>query len=358
MKWIKTSARVAVLTVALAAAAWSLGSAQSLTVPPGFEIEVFADGLRGVRTLKMGPDGMLYAVLSRPGQIVRLDPARGGRAEEVVDGLSRPYGLAFHDGWMYVGETSRIVRFRGPGYERAETLVDGIPTGGHWTREIAFGPDGMMYVSIGSSCNVCDEDDPRRAAVVRYRPDGSGETIVAEGLRNSAGLAFHPSTQELWASQNERDNLGNDLPLEEINVLADGEHFGWPYCHGDRVPNPEYQDRSDFYRSTTPLALGLIAHAAPLGMVFYEGTQFPEAYRGDLFVALHGSWNRSPRSGYRLVRVRVENGRPVSYEDFATGWLENEQVSGRPVYPAVGPDGSLFLSDDEGGRIYRIRWVG
>lgn len=355
---MRSLVRITALTVVLAAALWSFGSAQDLSVPSGFRIETFADGLDGVRTLKSGPDGLLYAVQSRAGRVVRLDPAGRGEAEEVLRGLRRPYGLAFHDGWMYVAETDQVVRYRGPRYERPDTIVRDLPTGGHWTREIAFGADGMLYLSVGSSCNVCEERDPRRAAVVRYRPDGSDETIVAEGLRNSAGLAVHPGTGEMWASQNERDNLGDDLPLEEINVLADGDHFGWPFCHGDGVPNPEYRDRTAFCRGTTPPALGLIAHSAPLGMAFYTGDHFPAEYRGDLFVALHGSWNRSERSGYKLVRVRVENGRPVSYEDFATGWNGRFRVTGRPVYPAVGPDGTLFLSDDEGGRIYRIRWNG
>jgi glucose/arabinose dehydrogenase len=332
---------------------------QVLHVPAGFEIEQLVAGLDGVRTLRVGPDGLLYAVQSGPGRVVRLDPLTGSGVTEVLDDLNRPYGLVFHDGWMYVAERHRIVRYEAPGFTRRDVVVADLPTGGsHWTREIAFGSDGMLYVSVGSSCNVCEESDPRRAAVTRYRPDGSGETIVAEGLRNAAGLAVHPETGELWASQNERDMLGDDLPVEEINILADGDHFGWPYCNGDRTANPEYRDRASFCASTTPPALGIQAHSAPLGMVFYDGTQFPQEYRGDLFVALHGSWNRSERTGYKLVRVRVEDGRPVSYEDFAWGWLSGQRVSGRPVYPAVAPDGSLLLSDDEGGRIYRIRWDG
>ncbi len=356
---VKKRVPIAVLVVLLGGAVWSIASAQSLTVPDGFEISVFADGLSGARTLKVGPDGMLYVVLSRLGTIVRLDPEGGGDAIEVADGLNRPYGLAFHDGWMYVGERHRIVRYRGPSYTSPEVVVADLPTGGsHWTREIVFGADGMLYVSVGSSCNLCEERDPRRAAVTRYRPDGTEETIVAEGLRNAAGLAVHSGTGALWVSQNERDMLGDDVPVEEINILSDGDHFGWPYCHGDREVNPEYRDRAAFCRGTTPPALSIQAHSAPLGMVFYTGDQFPEEYRGDLFVALHGSWNRSERTGYKLVRVHVEDGRPVSYEDFAAGWLAFGRVTGRPVYPVVGPDGSLFLSDDDGGRIYRIRWTG
>lgn len=357
---MRGSALIAALALAaiVAAAGWMHGSAQTLSVPGGFLIEVFADGLSGVRTLKTGPDGLLYAVLSEQGRIVRLDPSGDGAADEVVRGLGRPYGLAFHEGWMYVGETNQVVRLRAPGYDSPEVVVPDLPTGGHWTREIAFGPDGMLYVSIGSSCNVCEEADSRRAAVVRYRPDGSGEEVVAEGLRNAAGLAVHPESGAIWASQNERDMLGDDLPPEEINILGDGEHFGWPYCYGDRTPNPEYRDQANVCRTTTPPALTIQAHSAPLGMVFYTGDQFPDEYRGDLFVALHGSWNRSERTGYSLVRVRVQDGRPMSYEAFATGWLADGRVSGRPVYPEVGPDGSLFLSDDGGGRIYRIRYRG
>jgi glucose/arabinose dehydrogenase len=348
------------LACLLAGAACSLVGAQSPEVPPGFEIQELATGLGGVRSLAIGPNGQLFAAVSRSGRVVRLDPARGGAAEVVLEGLDRPYGLLFHDEYMYLGERSRIVRYRGPDYRTAEVVVPDLPSGGsHWTREIVFGADGMLYVSVGSSCNVCEEDDPRRAAVTRYSPDGSGETIVAHGLRNAAGLAVHPGTGMLWASQNERDMLGDDLPPEEINILTQvGEHFGWPYCYGDRVPNPEYRDRASFCGTTVPPALSIQAHSAPLGMAFYTGTHFPEEYRGDLFVALHGSWNRSERTGYKVVRVRVEDRRPVSYEDFAWGWLSGRRVGGRPVDVVVGPDGSLLVSDDEGGRIYRIRWVG
>lgn len=352
--------KIGLLTALLAVVFWSFASAQSLTVPPGFEISEFATGLRGVRTIEFDPAGSLYAALSRDGSVVRLDAEDGSRRDVVVEGLNRPYGLAFHDGWMYVGERHRIVRYRGPSYETAEVVVPDLPTGGsHWTREISFDAEGRLLVAVGSSCNVCEEKDPRRAAVIRYAADGSGEQIIGEGLRNVAGLALHELTGVMWASQNERDMLGDNLPVEEINLLTrDGEHFGWPFCHGDRVPNPEYRDRANFCQATVPPALGIQAHSAPLGMVFYTADAFPEAYRGDLFVALHGSWNRSERTGYKVVRVHVDDGAPVSYEDFATGWLSAGRVHGRPVDVTVGPHGDLFMSDDDGGRIYKIRWVG
>lgn len=359
---MKTRAIVVIgLLAALLAVAFRLfASAHVLSVPPGFEIIEFADRLRGVRTLEFGPDGSLYAAVSRDGRVVRLDPEDANRRETILDGLNRPYGLAFHDGWLYVAERHRVVRYRGSSYEESEVVVPDLPTGGsHWTREIAFDSEGRLLVAVGSSCNVCEERDPRRAAVTRYSADGAREEIVGEGLRNVAGLALHPGTGVMWASQNERDMLGDDLPEEEINLLGrDGEHFGWPYCHGDRIPNPEFRGREDFCQTTVPPALGIQAHSAPLGMAFYTGDEFPVEYRGDLFVALHGSWNRSERTGYKLIRVRVDEGRPVSYEDFATGWLWAGRVAGRPVDVVVGPGGELFMSDDEGGRIYMIRWVG
>ena len=333
-------------------------------VPQGFEASIFAEGLSGVRMLKLGPDDRLYAARSSAGEVVRFDLNTDGTAkgnpDVVISGLSQPYGLAFHEGDLYVGETHQVIRLAGPGFTEETIIVPGLPTGGHWTREIEFGPDDRLYVSIGSSCNICEEGDTRRAAVIRYEADGSLEETVGVGLRNSAGLAFHPETGELWASQNERDNLGDDLPAEELNILVPGgpiEHYGWPYCYEDGLPNPEYPDAQRCADKVAP-ALEMQAHSAPLGMVFYNREQFPVEYRGDLFVAFHGSWNRSERTGYKVVRVQVEDGQPVSYEDFATGWLtEAGTVTGRPVAVEVGPEGSLYVSDDGAGRIWRVRWV-
>ena len=333
-------------------------------VPQGFEVSIFA-AVSGVRMLEMGPDARLYAVRSSAGEIVRFDlnadGTADGEAAVVVSGLRQPFGLAFDNGDLYVGETHQVIRLTGPAFTQETVIVPGLPTGGHWTREIEFGPDGQLYVSVGSSCNLCEEGDSRRAAVVRYAADGSGEEIIAEGLRNTVGLAFHPETELLWASQNERDNLGDDVPAEELNILSPGgvvEHFGWPYCYENRVPNPEFADPGRCVSTVAP-ALEMQAHSAPLGMVFYDGDQFPQEYRGDLFLAFHGSWNRSEPTGYKVVRVRVENGQPVSYEDFAAGWLTaGGAVLGRPVAVEVGPDGSLYVSDDGAGRIWRVRWEG
>jgi len=334
-------------------------------VPQGFEVSIFAEGLSGVRMLEMGPDGRLYVARSSAGEIVRFDLNPDGTANGdpavVASGLRQPYGLAFRNGDLYVGETHQVIRLAGPAFTQETVIVPGLPTGGHWTREIVFGPDDRLYVSVGSSCNLCEEGDPRRAAVVRYAANGSGEQIIAEGLRNTVGLAFHPDTGELWANQNERDNLGDDIPAEELNIFSPGgvvEHFGWPYCYGNRIPNPEYANPPRCGNTMAP-ALEMQAHSAPLGMVFYDGDQFPAEYRGDLFMAFHGSWNRTEPTGYKVVRVRVENGRPVSYEDFAAGWLSpGGAVLGRPVAVEVGPDGSLYVSDDGVGRIWRVRWVG
>jgi glucose/arabinose dehydrogenase len=334
-------------------------------VPQGFAVSIFAEGLSGVRMLELGPDDRLYAALSSAGEIVRFDLNTDGTANGdptvVASGLRQPFGLAFHNGDLYVGETHQVIRLRGSALTQETVIVPGLPTGGHWTREIEFGPDDRLYVSVGSSCNVCEEGDARRASVIRYSATGSGEEIIAEGLRNAVGLAFHPETGALWASQNERDNLGDDVPAEELNILTPGgvvEHFGWPYCYENRVPNPEYADPGRCVGTVVP-ALEMQAHSAPLGMVFYNGEQFPAEYRGDLFLAFHGSWNRSEPTGYKVVRVRVENGQPVSYEDFASGWLtEAGSVRGRPVAVEVGPEGSLYVSDDRAGRIWRVRWVG
>ena len=331
----------------------------TLYLRPGFRIAIFADNLAGVRNIALGPGGAVYAALMSGGKVVKLvDANRDGVAEAVTDvatGLNQPYGIAFRGDTMYVGETNGIKRFV-PGNTAPQQVIAGLPGGGnHRTRTVVFGPDGYLYVSIGSSCNVCAESDPRRASVVRYNPDGTGEHQFATGLRNSVGIAFHPTTGELWATNNDRDNLGDDIPPEHLNILKEGKWYGWPQCWLPGQQNPEYPDAD--CSSVEPPAITLQAHSAPLGLAFYTGASFPREWQGDAFIAYHGSWNRSVPTGAKVVHVKVQNGKPVATEDFVVGWqLGNGDRWGRPVAVLSAPDGSLLISDDMRGRIWRVTY--
>jgi glucose/arabinose dehydrogenase len=337
-----------------------------LSVPAGFTVGYFAQGLAGVRFMAVGPDGAVYATQPGKGRVVRLADANGdGAADgvvEVVAGLDQPHGLAFHKGALYVANTDGVVRVA----LGADGRASGSPVyvnrysgnGGHWTRTIVFGPDSAMYVAVGSTCNLCVEQSSDRAAVLRFDEDGSGKRVFASGLRNAVGLAFEPTTGALWASQNERDNLQpnhEDLPPEEINILTDGGDYGWPYCYGDRVPNPEYGDAARC-ASTIPPAAKLQAHSAPLGMTFLSrATLLPASYRSDLLVAYHGSWNRDTPTGAKVVRIHVAGGQPGQVEDLVTGWQRAVVIRwGRPVDVVVAADGSVLISDDAAGAIYRL----
>ena len=329
----------------------------------GFAVSVYAEGLTGARFMVLGPDGVPYLSLTRQGRVVKLPDRDGdGRADSVITvarGLDIPHGLAFRGDTLYVAETNRVVRFV-PGVTTPQVVVADLPHGdGHFTRTIVFGPrDGKLYVSVGSSCNICDERDARRAAVLRFNPDGSGGEVFAHGLRNSVGLAFDPATGELWGTNNDRDLLGDDLPPDRINILQQGGNYGWPQCYLPGHPNPEYPG-ADCGHLAEP-ALTFQAHSAPLGITFSTGTQFPPEYRGGAFVAYHGSWNRSVPTGYKVVYVRQEGGRPVSITDFLVGFLPDGVATpwARPVDVLVAKDGSLLVSDDYGGRIFRVRYVG
>lgn len=351
--------------------------AEEVRLPPGFGISVFALVLRDPRMMALGPDGLLYVAERGAGRIVRLpdrdgdgvaDSASGSVevvADVVADGLNAPSSIAFYkDGSLYVGETTRVLRLSDPDgdsvFQEREVIVDGLPSGGHSTRTVLFAPDWeTLYVSVGSSCNVCVEEDERRATIMRYDPDGSGGEVYATGLRNAVGITFRPGTDELWGTNNGRDRLGDDQPPETVYVVRQGDDAGWPYCHSGRIVDPDLGQPDSCTGILAP-AVEMQAHSAPLGLTFYIGKQFPEEYRGDLFVAFHGSWNRSVPTGYKVVRIPIgENGQPGPVQDFAVGWLrQNGSNWGRPVDVLTAPDGSLFVSDDGAGVIYRIFYAG
>jgi glucose/arabinose dehydrogenase len=293
--------------------------------------------------------------VSQSGRIIRLvDANHDGVADSistVLSGLNYPSGIAFRGDTLYFAEQNAVKRLD-PG-TTAPVLLAGLSGGGfHITRTIVFGPDDLMYVAVGASCNVCD-DTPGRAAVTRYNLDGSGAYTFATGLRNSVGLAFNPTTGELWADNNDRDNLGDEVPPEHLNILKEGKWYGWPQCYLPGKPNPEYEGAD--CSGVEPPALTIQAHSAPLGLAFYMGAMFPAEYQGDAFMAYHGSWDRDPPTGAKVVRVRAQSGQTVSAEDFVTGWqLPDGRRWGRPVAVLVAADGSLLVSDDYAGRIWRV----
>jgi glucose/arabinose dehydrogenase len=339
-----------------------------VVLAPGFRLDVVADGLGGPRMLALDASGALLVSIPSQGRIVALPvasrPDQLRSSVTVASGLRLPHGLAVHDRHLWVAETGRVLRFRyDPTTHTAIepiTIVPDLPSGGwHWTRSIALGPDGRLFVAIGSSCDICRETDRRRAAIVSYAPDGAHERLVARGLRNPVGLAFDPRTGALWTTVNERDWRDGRAPPDFLTLVREGAHYGWPDCYareGVLAPDPEFRGASDCRDVTRPSA-ELPPHSAPLGLAFYDGTQFPVAYRGNLFVALHGSRAELPEAGYRIVRVVLGAGRPPRVEDFATAWRVGDRVWGRPVDVLVGRDGALYVSDDHGGRVLRISAV-
>jgi glucose/arabinose dehydrogenase len=359
---------VAALFGALGAVGAATADPSPLALAPGFRVEVVADGLGAPRMLALDTSGTLLVSIPSQGRIVALPEAprlAGLRSPvTVAAGLRLPHGLTVRDGHLWVAETGRVLRFRYDVTTRAATdpavIVPDLPPGAHhWTRSIAFGPDGRLYVAIGSSCDVCREGNGRRAAIVSYAPDGSHERLVARGLRNPVGLAFDPETGALWTTVNERDWRIRDTPPDFLADVREGANYGWPDCYaqgGVFAPDPEFRGAGDC-RGLTPPSIELPPHSAPLGLAFYTATQFPAAYRGNLFVALHGSRVELPPAGYKIVRVVLAAGRPPRVEDFATGWRAGDRVWGRPVDVLVGRDGALYVSDDHGGRVLRITFA-
>jgi glucose/arabinose dehydrogenase len=344
-------------------------SERTINLPQGFHIQVYAQDLGGVRWLGLSPEGVVYATLRAGGQVVTLPDADkdgvGDDAKLFADGLPGVHGIAFKDEAVYVATEGEIIRLEDTDKDgvadKRDVLASDLPTGeGHFTRTIAFGPDGKLYVSVGSSCNVCKESNEKRASISRYSADGKFEKVYASGLRNAVGIVFHPLTSELWATNNGRDNLGDDLPPETIYDVKEDTNYGWPYCYGNKVPDKTQNVPAGFCEKTGVPAVEMQAHSAPLGLAFYMGDQFPAQYKGDLFVAFHGSWNRTEPTGFKVVRIRFKDNQPdksagdLLVEDFATGWLVSGSAWGRPVDPMVAPDGSLLVTDDKLGAIYRI----
>ncbi len=336
--------------------------------PEGSSIGLFAEGIPGARFLRPTPSGDLLVSQPRSGRVLLLhgDADGDGRSDGrqvLLEALNRPHGLDLWEGWLYVGETDAVARIRFDAAERTvqgapERVVRGLPAGGnHWTRTVRIGEDGWMYVSVGSSCNVCFEEDERRAALLRFRPDGSAPEIYATGLRNAVGFDWRPGTGELFATDNGRDLLGDDFPPCELNLVTRGGFYGWPLANGDREVDPDLGvGREDEVAASIPPVHGFRAHTAPLGITFLRGERVPPAYRGAALVALHGSWNRSEKDGYEVVSLHWRDDGSIEEREFVGGFLVDGDVIGRPVDVAEGPDGSLYVSDDYAGSIYLVRW--
>ncbi len=342
----------------------------TLHLPPGFRITLFAEKLGNPRAMLQAPNGDV--ILSEPGEgkiTILRDSGHHGVADQrftFASGLDDPYGLAFHGRWLYAGNENAVVRFP---YAAGQTTANGkpeqiipLPSGGHSTRGVLFNRTGTkMYVSVGSHSNVNSGEELERAAILELNPDGSGKRIFASGLRNPVGMAWEPVTGALWTAVNERDGLGDDLVPDYATSVQPGAFYGWPYAYLGANEDPRRAgERPDLVRKTIPPSVPIQSHSAPLGIAFYQGTMFPPEYRGRAFVALHGSWNRSRRTGYKIISIPFKNGRPTGgYDDFVAGWMTDEtsrNVWGRPVGLLVLGDGSLLISDDGAGKIWRVTY--
>ncbi|MEQ8303450.1 MAG: sorbosone dehydrogenase family protein [Cyclobacteriaceae bacterium] len=338
-----------------------------IILPDGFQIAIYAE-VENARSMAMSPGGTLFVGNRNEDKVYAVKDVDGDNIADkrwvIASDLNMPNGVAFKDGDLYVAEVSRILKFvdiennlSNPG--EPVVVYDQYPTETHhgW-KYIAFGPDGKLYVPVGAPCNICESEDPIFASITRMNPDGTGVEVFASGVRNTVGFTWHPDNNELWFTDNGRDMMGDEIPPCELNKAATaGMHFGYPYCHGGTIKDPEFGDKKPCADFTVPVQ-NLNAHVAPLGLKFYTGDMFPEAYRKQVFIAEHGSWNRTKKSGHLVSLVKLENGKSMGYETFAEGWLDHEsqEVWGRPVDVLVMPDGSMLVSDDKAGIVYRISY--
>jgi glucose/arabinose dehydrogenase len=369
------------LAIALLAASGSTGAAlplERIKLPPGFEISVFAEGVKDARSMALGDQklpgggGTLFVGTRREGVVyaIRHDGRKATEVMTVASKLNMPNGVAVKDGALYVAEVSRVIRFDAievklPKAPDPVVVYDKYPGDRHhgW-KYLRFGPDGWLYVQVGAPCNICEREAPY-ASITRLKLAGAGSDVpamevFAHGVRNSVGFDWHPETRELWFTDNGRDMMGDDVPPDELNhAPRAGMHFGYPYCHGGDIPDPEFGAKRPC-KEFTPPARRFGAHVAALGMRFYTGSMFPAEYRNRIFIAEHGSWNRSRKSGYRVMQAKVEGGKVVEHGVFAEGFLDAQadKAWGRPVDVLVMPDGALLVSDDQADAIYRIAYRG
>jgi len=349
-------------------AAWNVEGIhlEKIRMPPGFQIDVYAENVPNARSLTRGPRGTVFVGSRQAGSVYALVDADGDhRAERtllIAQNMNSPNGVAIRQGSLYVAEIDRILRYddienRLENPPSPVVVSDRFPTETHhgW-KYIAFGPDDRLYVPVGAPCNNCLREDPRFASIMRMQPDGGNLEIYVRGVRNTVGFDWHPRTKVLWFTNNGRDWMGDNLPPDTLHRAPEpGLHFGFPFCHAGDIPDPEFGNRRSCDEFAPP-EIDLGPHVAALGMKFYTASMFPAQYRNDIFIAEHGSWNRSVPIGYRITRVTLEGSRAVSYEVFADGWLQGETAWGRPVDVLVMPDGAMLVSDDRAGAVYRIHY--
>jgi glucose/arabinose dehydrogenase len=349
-----------------------------IILPDGFNIEVYASDVENARSMAISPSGTIFVGNRREDNVFALRDTDG---DNVVDKkilisnklTNMPNGVAFHNGNLYVAEVNKIWVFKNiesnlnkmdntDDYSEDPVLIsDDFPSDRHhgW-KYISFGPDGKLYVPVGAPCNICESKDEIYASITRMNADGTGKEVFVNGVRNTVGFTWHPDTGEMWFTDNGRDMLGDNYPPCELNKVTEADqHFGYPYCHGGDISDPEFGGKyscTDFVKPVQNLG----PHTAPLGLKFYTGNMFPEEYHGDIFIAEHGSWNRSKKIGYRITRVKIENNKSIGYEPFIYGWLneEEQEAWGRPVDILILKDGSMLISDDMANVVYRVSYNG